>query len=104
VTEVEAAYIGAVLDTDGHVSWQTQKGKYRYPTIGVTNQNLEIISALLRTTRTGCVSFQQPGVRGSIWQWQKGGVGAVTILQEVEAFSTKAQKFLASNEFMSYTD
>lgn len=107
MNEVVAAYLGAVLDTDGcvgYTKWMAKDGLRKYPRMSVTNQNIEILSVFLRALKVGTVSLQGIGVNAPIFQWQFGNKKVVPILRELRAYSTKAQSFLAEYDAMSYTD
>lgn len=98
LSEVEAAYCGAVLDTDGSIGHYPSKFA-----ISVTNQNLEVLSALLRATQVGSVSYQQAGVRGTVWQWQlQNRAGVMDFAKQVSRYSTKAQAFIACEAQVCY--
>jgi hypothetical protein len=92
---VARAWAGAVIDTDGWIGLSGSPLKYARAI--VTNQNLEIISALLRHFGGGA-RFAQPGVKGPIWEWYRGGEGpAMAFIEAISPYSTKAQAFLGGN-------
>lgn len=63
MTEVEKAWVGAMVEAEGYVGFYN--GRWR---IGVGNTDPEIISAILRATGVGLVSIQK-GTNKPIIHW-----------------------------------
>jgi len=58
MTDVEAAWIGALIEGEGSIWWVKTK-RHTWPAVNVSNTDPEIISALLRTTGVGSVHHQK---------------------------------------------
>ena len=101
MTEVEATYVGGMIDADGCIYVDAARG-YRYVRVLVCNINLDIISALLRATGTGGVYYKFTGLPGwgkerktPIWTWEIGSRATVrALLERIASYSTKAQERL----------
>jgi hypothetical protein len=95
MTEVEAAWVGAMLDADGWVTVVVGSG----PLIVIGNTGLEIISALLRATGLGRVYYSPPpSCKGSLAQWRWSVLRkkeAEELCRRVITYSIKAQWLLA---------
>ena len=95
MVEVERAYVGAAIDTDGTACLC---GKYWR--ISVTNSELEIISALLRATGTGSVYLrprenQTLNATKNCWMWSISKQADILVLaRQCAPYSTKLQKIL----------
>ncbi len=103
MSEVERSLVGAYLDTDGYIAFN---GK-RMGRLGLGNTNLEIISALLRTTGVGkvCLIRAATDTWAPYWDWYVcPKVDIVNIASQVAAYSTKAQAFLTATEYRRGTE
>ena len=95
MSEVEAAYVGALVDGEGCIRNQDvhSRGGGRSVSVVVGNTELELISALLRITGIGVVCKDKPQLgRLPFWRW---GVYAIedtkSLLRRIAAYSLKAQ-------------
>src|SRR3990167_1361965 len=96
MSEVEAAWVGAAIETDGWVTISNEK----YWAIGVGSTDLEIISALLRATGVGTVC--KPLLSSTaytngkpFWRWTVWGIGLLPRLAErLSPYSQKVRKIL----------
>lgn len=88
MTPVEAAWVGAMIEGEGHVSPKLH-GKLSV-NFSVSNTSVEIISTLLRFTGVGRVYFQslKPGVWKPVWLWR------LTRMVDVEAVGKQVRPFL----------
>lgn len=96
MSEVECAYIGALVDGEGCVC-QT-RDKYRYWQVRVGNTDPELISVLLRATGAGCVYGQAKnsawGTKPiSVWQLAKQN-DVLCLARRCAPFSFKLQRIL----------
>ena len=93
VSEVEAAYLGALLDGEGCIT--NTSGGHRQLRVG--NTDLELISACLRATGIGNVSLQKPRElqKLNLWRWEVGRAQEVEDLcHRLALYSFKAQREL----------
>ncbi len=67
----EAAWIAAMIDADGTISWSQRSAKHRLLQVAVSNTSEEIISTCLRLVGDGGVSGGKPGTEGvlPVWVW-----------------------------------
>ena len=98
MSEVEAAYIGAAIDTDGCI-YLNKNVRLPYVTVSFVNTNLELISAFLRVTGVGSLHHRPTGHgwRGNTptWTWAIGRRNTVSaLLKRIAPYSTKAQRRL----------
>jgi len=105
MTPEEAAYVGSMIDAEG---WVTHHGsnqgfnrhKTQYPGISIANQEVEIISAMIRATGCGRVNLKdKPGrntrLKKIIWSWNLRRVADVeAVAQQCAPYSMKCQKVL----------
>ncbi len=70
LSDVEAAWIAAMIDAAGTISWTQRSGKNRLLQVAVSNTSEEIISTCLRLVGDG-VSGGRPGTEGilPVWVW-----------------------------------
>ena len=89
LSDVEAAYVGAMLDGEGHIG--------REPHIYVTNTNVEIIATLLRAIGLGRVTpgSMGPQNRLQVWRYALTRINDVfALLPQIVSYSMKAQECL----------
>lgn len=93
MSDVERAYIGGLIDTDGWVSVRHRpRGQYADVRVGLGNTEVEIISALLRLTGAGKVSYRIPANRKPYLRWELGRHKSIAYLVEQCApYSIKLQ-------------
>ena len=104
MNQVEAAYIGAVLDTDGYIGcFKRRRTKSRsrkayehrlQVKLGESELSFELISALIRATGVGHVSTAKPSSIGrrTVWIWRVQSQNTVAdIISQVQQYSWKAQ-------------
>lgn len=98
--EVERAYVGVAIDTDGSVCISSRT----YWQVNVTNSELEIISALLRATGTGSVNLRPRQERAfnatkDCWMWRISKQADIRVLAlQCAPYSTKLQRFLEATK------
>jgi len=100
MSEVEAAWVGAVVDTDGCV-YRNRNVTVPFTTVSVVNTSLELISALLRVTGTGSIYYRARGWtrwgerKTPTLTWAVGGRKTIrALLERIAPYSTKAQQHL----------
>ncbi len=88
MSAVEAAWVGAMVEGEGHVSPRLH-GKSSI-NFRVSNTSVEVISTLLRFTGVGRVYFQSlnPGRWRPVWLW------TLTRMADVEAVGRQIRPFL----------
>ncbi|KKN19513.1 hypothetical protein LCGC14_0945000 [marine sediment metagenome] len=103
MTEVEKAWIGAMLQADGCVSRFGEQGRgYKYWRFTFTNTDIELVSTVLRLTGMGGVSYHPPPPlrpdgypRSEWWTWELANQPKVNQLaQDLAPYCTKARKVL----------
>lgn len=70
MSDVQAAWVGAIIEAEGSVVF-TPRTSLHYARIQVSNTDVEIISALMRTTGVGSVCLLQQSKLGTkdCWCW-----------------------------------
>ena len=89
---VEAAYVGAMLDAEGSVSFKGFCASFT-----ICNTEIELISAILRATGTGGVYYKaaKDHVKEA-WTWAAGRRNTLDNLAvQLAPYSLKAQKYIA---------
>lgn len=87
LSEVEAAWFGAVLDTDGCINLLSST-QWRI-TVGAVD--LELISGLLRVTGTGTIQYYNCPGKQEFWVWTAAKQAEVpALLQRCQLYSRKA--------------
>ena len=89
LTAVEAAWLGAMVDGEGHIT-----GPYNH--LYVTNTNVEIISTILRLIGIGRVSMgtKVPGMK-TVWRFALTRINDLAALfPQLSPYSMKAQEVL----------
>ena len=90
MSDTEAAYVGALVDTDGCVPYA--KGKYWY--ILFDNTEIELVANVLRLTGVGWVRYN-PKEHKDMWHWgvyRREDVAA--LMQRLKPYSLKVQRAL----------
>ena len=90
--DIEAAYVGALIDTDGCVTYVG--GRYWH--ILFTNTEVELVSNALRLTGTGRISYRHRGGHyKDIWKWgvYRGG-DVAALMKRLKPYSLKVQRAL----------
>jgi hypothetical protein len=99
MTEAEAAWVGAFIEADGSVA-QKPNGDW---TLNVSQQNVEIMSALFRITHVGSIHLRYPEgsqhlgltARRDLWTWQvQTQIEVQDIATRCQSYSEKLQKVL----------
>ncbi len=97
MTPVEAAYVGAFVEGEGHIRYAPSPSRGDMQTsMTVAQNNVEVISALLRATGVGRVNLRG---NGKLWTWQLSAINdMVAVAKQIAPFSEKAQRFLTCYE------
>lgn len=99
MTAVEAAYVGAILDTDGCIICHKREHGKAYEhqlrvKLGESELSFELISALIRATGVAHISSYGPSGLGRhpVWIWEVQRQNTVEdIISQVRPYSWKAQ-------------
>jgi hypothetical protein len=108
MTEVERAYVGALIDGEGCVGIYLYKKAYSYPRVNVVNNEPELISALLRATGVGRISARlriYDGVPYGNWTyvWSVQRLNDIeSLVRQVSPYSYKLQKIDGCFELSRY--
>ena len=96
MTEVERAWIGALIEGEGHASYRTNgQTPVLYPYVGVSNTGPEVISVLLRKVGAGSISAIWPKGLGNklIFHWNlRRRAEVLDIVEQCKDYSMKLQK------------
>jgi len=88
MSAVEAAYVGALVDTDGCVDCSSG-----YWHIQFANNEVELVAAPLRLTGVGRIQYRR---RTGSWEWKVGRINDVrALMEQLQPFSLKIQRALA---------
>ena len=95
MSSTEAAYVGAMLDAEGCVV-KRGSGTNTWPHISIVNQNVEIISAIIRATGGGRVYNHHRAKQENIcWLWVMARArNTYGLASQLAPYSMKAQKVL----------
>lgn len=90
LTIEQRAWLGAFVEADGYINKRLQHTKRKLVEIGVHQLNIEPISAILRITGTGTVSWDK---RSGVFKWQIARRNdVVPLLEMLFPYSEKAQE------------
>ena len=96
MTEVEAAWVGAMIEGEGSVIVRQSRSGYHELKIVVHNTDVEIMSAMLRAVGTGSIgvkTFSKQWQRKTCWVWQLQAAEDVrAVAAQCKPYSTKCQK------------
>lgn len=99
MTDIETAWVGAMFEGEGSITLnRVGRGYLR---LSLENTDVEIISALLRLTGLGHVSYRHPNLnklaRKPSYQWYLTRQDdVIALLTKIEPYCIKAQTRLAS--------
>jgi len=99
MSNVEAAYVGAMIDGEGYFGHYAPTGLRRacQHNVMVVNTDLEIISALVRATGLAGVGMKNDSAltRKRAWLWYSAAINSlVDLAKQIAPYSFKAQRFL----------
>lgn len=90
MSEIEAAYVSALIDTDGCVSCDGG----RYWRIEFTNTEVELIATILRLTGVGRV-YHRNRQGNACWDWGVYRISdVIALMKQLQPFSLKIQRVL----------
>ncbi len=100
MSTIEAAWMGAMIDGEGCILRQQQRG-FDYTRLSMGNTEPELVSAFLRATGVGCIIMgqQKKAHHRPFFNWTVNRQNDVfEIIRQCRPFSIKCQQALEEND------
>ena len=101
LSDVEAAWVGAMIDGEGSIYRCVGRSPYR---MDFANTEVELVATMLRLVGSGCVGYVngKPSERRAFikhikdaWRWYLYPINDIAaLLEQIAPYSIKAQKWL----------
>ena len=92
LSDVEAAWVGAMIDGEGGVRPMRHSNGLDYPSIEFTNCDVELIATMLRVVGAGTIKPKQDAGHTQCWVWAlRRAKPVASILPQIRPYSVKAQ-------------